>query len=326
MDKLNQIMQAGVTTPYSKRPGPPNRTGIAAPLSPMDIEKIKRQQYSPDPVIANLQKLGRGVKDFVVPDTPMEALGFLGAPAKAAATVGSGLLKSAPGKKQYLFTPDIPKSQELDFITSTQAAIKSPEDLYNTSTKLNPRFQAEVKSIADNLGLEKAPKFKMSGGKTIDVEVKSLSSIEDKVLRKGNLQQITDGMRTRIYVNSPVDSDKVVAQLNKKYDVIDEGEKLIKNSGFQARNAKIKYVDDAGDSVIAEVQLISKPMAEAADKAHKYYTIQRSLREKALSQGKEVSEDLIKKETDLLNIQRKIFGEARKKIDPSFEKRIVTRK
>lgn len=326
MDKLNQIMQAGVTTPYSKRPGPPNRTGIAAPLSPMDIEKIKRQQYSPDPVIANLQKLGRGIKDFVVPDTPMEALGILGAPAKAAATVGSGLLKSVPGKKQYLFTPDIPKSQELDFITSAQASIKSPEDLYNVSSKLNPGFQAEVKSIADNLGLEKAPKFKMSGGKTIDVEVKSLSSIEDKVLRKGNLQQITDGMRTRIYVNSPVDSDKVVAQLNKKYDVIDEGEKLIKNSGFQARNAKIKYVDDAGDSVIAEVQLISKPMAEAADKAHKYYTIQRSLREKALSQGKEVSEDLIKKETDLLNIQRKIFGEARKKIDPSFEKRIVTRK
>ena len=242
MDKLNQIMQAGVTTPYSKRPGPPNRTGIAAPLSPMDIEKIKRQQYSPDPVIANLQKLGRGVKDFVVPDTPMEALGFLGAPAKAAATVGSGLLKSAPGKKQYLFTPDIPKSQELDFITSTQAAIKSPEDLYNTSTKLNPRFQAEVKSIADNLGLEKAPKFKMSGGKTIDVEVKSLESIQDKALRKqGNVQEITDGMRTRIYVNKPADSDKVVAQLNKKYDVIiDRG--LIHNL-FHLKDRRHKYFE-----------------------------------------------------------------------------------
>ena len=327
MDKLNQIMQAGVTTPYSKRPGPPNRTGIAAPLSPMDIKKIKRQQYSPDPVIANLQKLGRGIYDFVVPDTPIEALGILGAPAKAATTVGSGLLKSVPGKKQYLFTPDIPKSQELDFITSTQAAIKSPEDLYNTSTKLNPRFQAEVKSIADNLGLEKAPKFKMSGGKTIDVEVKSLESIQDKALRKkGNVKEITDGIRTRIYVNNPADSDKVVAQLNKKYDVIDEGEKLIKETGFQSRGVKIKYVDDAGDSVIAEVQLISKPMAEAGDKTHKYYTMQRSLREKALSQGKEVSEDLIKKETELLNIQRKIFGEARKKMDPSFEKRIVTRK
>ena len=133
-------------------------------------------------------------------------------------------------------------------------------------------------------------------------------------------------MRTRIYVNKPADSDKVVAQLNKKYDVIDEGEKLIKKTGFQSRGVKIKYVDDAGDSVIAEVQLISKPMAEAGDKTHKYYTMQRSLREKALSQGKEVSEDLIKKETELLNIQRKIFGEARKKMDPSFEKRIVTRK
>jgi hypothetical protein len=325
MDKLNQILQAGVTTPYSKPLSPPNRTGIAAPLSPMDLEKIKRQQYSPDPVIANLQKLGRGMKDFIVPDTPIEALGILGAPAKAAATVGSGLLKSVPGKKQYLYTPDIPKSQEIDFITSTQAAIKSPEDLYNTSTKLNPGFQAEVKSIADNLGLEKAPKFKMSGGKTIDVEVKSLESIQDKALRKqGNVQKITDGIRTRIYVNKPADSDKVVAQLNKKYDVIDEGEKLIKNTGFQSRGVKIKYVDDAGDSVIAEVQLISKPMAEAADKTHKYYTIQRSLREKALSQGKEVSEDLIKKETELFNIQRKIYDEARKKIDPSFKKRIVT--
>ena len=327
MDKLNKIMQAGVITPYSKRPGPPNRTGIAAPLSPLDLEKIKREQYSPDPVIANLQKLGRGIKDFVVPDTPMETLGFIGAPAKVAATVGSGLLKSAPSKKQYMFTPDIPKSQELDFITSTQAAIKSPEDLYNTSTKLNPGFQAEVKSIADNLGLEKAPKFKMSGGKTIDVEVKSLESIQDKALRKkGNVQEITDGIRTRIYVNSPADADKVVAQLNKKYDVIDEGEKLIKKTGFQSRGAKIKYVDDAGDSVIAEVQLISKPMAEAGDKTHKYYTMQRSLREKALSQGKELSEDLIKKETELLNIQRKIFSDARKKMDPSFEKRIVTRK
>ena len=226
-----------------------------------------------------------------------------------------------------MFTPDIPKSQELDFITSTQAAIKSPEDLYNTSAKLNPGFQAEVKSIADNLGLEKAPKFKMSGGKTIDVEVKSLESIQDKALRKkGNVQEITDGIRTRIYVNNPADADKVVAQLNKKYDVIDEGEKLIKKTGFQSRGAKIKYVDDAGDSVIAEVQLISKPMAEAGDKTHKYYTMQRSLREKALSQGKELSEDLIKKEEQLINIQRKIFSDARKKMDPSFEKRIVTRK
>lgn len=328
MDKLNQILQAGVTTPYSKRPGPPNRTGIAAPLTPMDLEKIKRQQYSPDPVIANLQKLGRGIKDFIVPDTPMETLGFLGAPAKAAATVGSGLLKSAPGKKQYLYTPDIPKSKELDFVTSAQASIKNPEDLYNVSSKLNPGFQAEVKSIADNLGLEKAPKFKTVDGKTIDVEVKSLSSIEDKVLRKeGNLQQITDGMRTRIYVNNPADSDKVVAQLNKKYDVIDEGEKLLQKTGFQARNAKIKYVDDAGNSVIAEVQLISKPMAEASDKVHKYYTIQRSLRQSYFKDNPgatKVPNAIDKKEKQLLNIQRKVFGEARKKMDPSFEKRIVT--
>ena len=86
-----------------------------------------------------------------------------------------------------MFTPDIPKSQELDFITSTQAAIKSPEDLYNTSAKLNPGFQAEVKSIADNLGLEKAPKFKMSGGKTIDVDHFKLTSKDMSIPKEKRL-------------------------------------------------------------------------------------------------------------------------------------------
>jgi len=77
MDKLNKIMQAGVTTPYSKPPGPPNRTGIAAPLSAYELMELNRQQTSPDPVISKFQQLGRGIKGLLVPETPIETLSMI---------------------------------------------------------------------------------------------------------------------------------------------------------------------------------------------------------------------------------------------------------
>lgn len=74
MDKLNQILQAGVTTPYSK---PANRTGIAAPLSAYELMELNRQQTSPDPVISKFQQLGRGIKGLLVPETPLETLSMI---------------------------------------------------------------------------------------------------------------------------------------------------------------------------------------------------------------------------------------------------------
>jgi len=76
MDKLNQILQAGVTTPYSK-PKPTARTGIAAPLSAYELMELNRQQTSPDPVISKFQKLGRGIKGLLVPETSMETLSMI---------------------------------------------------------------------------------------------------------------------------------------------------------------------------------------------------------------------------------------------------------
>lgn len=76
MDKLNQILQTGVTTPYSK-PQPTNRTGIADPLSAYELMELNRQQTSSDPVISKFQQLGRGIKGLLVPETPIETLSMI---------------------------------------------------------------------------------------------------------------------------------------------------------------------------------------------------------------------------------------------------------
>lgn len=97
MDKLNQIMQAGVTTPYSK---PANRTGIAAPLSAYELMELNRQQTSPDPVISKFQQLGRGIKGLLVPETPLETLSMIPA-VKTAKVVGKLKPKIFPNIEKY---------------------------------------------------------------------------------------------------------------------------------------------------------------------------------------------------------------------------------
>lgn len=213
MDKLNQILQAGVTTPYSKRPGPPNRTGIAAPLTPMDLEKIKRQQYSPDPVIANLQKLGRGIKDFIVPDTPIETLGFLGAPAKAAATVGSGLLKrdALQDLKNILEDKKLTDLQKYKLAQENPAILKAVDDMDKIpETRLmqnygTPEFAAKRSFVFGNnkiTGYENAVDELYKGGR-------KLAYLETgKKIPKNIMQKNTSSQKTAHIVIGPPASGK----------------------------------------------------------------------------------------------------------------------
>ena len=46
--------------------------GSITPMSPYEAIQTQRSQLSPDPVIANVQRLGRGVRDFFVPKTPLD--------------------------------------------------------------------------------------------------------------------------------------------------------------------------------------------------------------------------------------------------------------
>lgn len=76
--------------------------GSITPVSPYEMQKINRKQFSRDPVIANMQKLGRGIKDFLVPQTPTDiALSGI-APAKLA----KGLFKVSPTDDLKLILQD----------------------------------------------------------------------------------------------------------------------------------------------------------------------------------------------------------------------------
>tara|TARA_R100000951_G_scaffold27474_1_gene23370 strand:+ start:84 stop:1061 length:978 start_codon:yes stop_codon:yes gene_type:complete len=296
--------------------------GSITPISPFEMQRINSQQFSRDPVIANMQKLGRGIKDFLIPQTPTDiALSGI-APAKLA----KGLFKT-----DYIYTPTFKNKQavEKNFTDRFQSGFKNPKQMYATAQKLNPGFQKEIADISSGLGLEKAPKFITKRGKQFDVEVKSMPSIADKQLRGRDISEITDPVRTRIFVNKPENADDVVSELRKKYNVLDEGEKLLKSSGFQARNVNVAYKSPTGETIIGEVQLISKPMAEASAKAHPFYTKQRSIRQayfKKNPDATDIPENIIKKEEDLLDIQRKFFAEARKKMDKSFLEKVATTK
>jgi len=58
---------------------------VASPLSAFDLMEIQSKQLSKDPVIANLQKLGGGIKSLLEPETPLDYLGMAVPSAKVAA-------------------------------------------------------------------------------------------------------------------------------------------------------------------------------------------------------------------------------------------------
>ena len=64
---------------------------VASPLSAFDLMEIQSKQLSKDPVIANLQKFGRGVQGLLEPETPLDYLG-MALPAAKAAKVSGKLL------------------------------------------------------------------------------------------------------------------------------------------------------------------------------------------------------------------------------------------
>ena len=63
---------------------------IAAPLSPLEAIKMERGLLSTDPVISKLQKVGRGVKSLLEPETPMDYLMSGLGPAKAVQAINKG--------------------------------------------------------------------------------------------------------------------------------------------------------------------------------------------------------------------------------------------
>lgn len=184
MDKLNQILQAGVTTPYSK-PKPTNHTGIAAPLSAQEMLSYNRQlsQFLPplenDPVINNLKKLGGFAKEAFIPQTFGDLaleVGLAAVPPLLAAKKTSGLLKATPleevlasKKTQKIIPKEMSKldvdayefDEIADWVTGTLSKknksgefARNPSQFLKTldKTGLKKNSQTYLKNIADQDG------------------------------------------------------------------------------------------------------------------------------------------------------------------------------
>ena len=75
---------------------------IAAPLSPYEAIQADRGLLSTDPVIANLQKFGRGVQSLLEPETPLDYLSMalpVGKTIKKSAEVAKKTIKSSKKSK-----------------------------------------------------------------------------------------------------------------------------------------------------------------------------------------------------------------------------------
>jgi hypothetical protein len=79
----------------TRQPKSPD-VGSIKPLSPYEAIQAQRSQLSSDPVIANLQRFGRGIKGLFEPETPLDYLSMAAPPLKTI----SKPLKTIPKAKK----------------------------------------------------------------------------------------------------------------------------------------------------------------------------------------------------------------------------------
>ena len=209
---------------------------------------------------------------------------------------------------------------------SHQGTLQSAEDLHGTAVKVNDGFQAEIKDIADSMNLEKAPKYKYDAkkDKLIDVEIKELDTIKDKMVRK-NFEvagDITDPVRTRIYIETPQEADEVARRISQRFPTIDSGNQVYSKTGFVDRKLNVQYVGANGEQIVGEIGLITKPMAKAADDGHILYEDLRDI-DKLYPTGSDMPADLIRQKEELQKKSQIIYKEAQKEMDEKFFEDII---
>ena len=117
LDKIN-IFDSRPPTPQEILAAGPG--AIAAPLSPLEALEMEKSQLSSDPVVRNLQKVGRGIGSLLAVETPLDAVLAGIAPAKPVVAAGKGIAALA---KQA-------EPKDLVFVHNTsEEAIKSFDNM-----------------------------------------------------------------------------------------------------------------------------------------------------------------------------------------------------
>ena len=235
------------------------------------------------------------------------------------------------------------------------------DEMFETAKRVNPSFQNEINKIAGNLGhrtvgnpgetklsmigdmAEQEGKVIYSGaGKDFELDefvgnideatgqplgqVKKIPRIIEKSAQKygGDINQITDPIRTRVIVDTAQEAREVANQIGKRFEMIDSGNQ-VNVVGMRDRKLNIRYTDpNTGEQVIAEIGVTTLPMHKAAEIAHHDYNLVRTvLKEfKSTIPGVETVDNIppaIKKYYDIsMENMKEVFGEADKMIDKSW--------
>jgi hypothetical protein len=175
----------------------------------------------------------------------------------------------------------------IDEVRRAEAALKrqqgdldSVEAMVKRAEAVNPPFQANIDSVANSVGGEKAGKYiKLSDGSDFDVEVKTQKSIASKIERRPGMApaDFTDGVRTTIYLDTATQADEAVDQIGRLYTTIDRGWQRMPESGYFDRKLNILVPNKNGKMIVAEVQLKTPEIHEAGLKGHKWYERSREL-------------------------------------------------
>ena len=215
---------------------------------------------------------------------------------------------------------------KIEFTAPQKLVINSAEEMQNLSKRLNPEFQQQVAKVADDLGVDQG--FNPAAGEKIGKisqetgfpagEVKKLERMIEKVNQKyeGDFSQLTDGVRTRIIVETPQQEILVAKRIAEKFPSVDGERVLMNKSGYLDRKLNVQFTGANGETVIGEVGIITRPMLDAAEKAHLIYE---SFRKTDFGLPPGATSTQIRTEGLRLEKQMKeIFEEAGKSIDPRF--------
>jgi len=275
-----------------------------------------------------------------------------------------GLLALPPPKSQSFKVGEpidertLPKAE----LRETQNAFNavhqfdSAEEMFDAAKKVNPNFQNDINKIAGDLnhrtvGNPGETKLSMAGdtaeqegkliysGKTDELlteldeitgqplgQIKKIGRIKEKSAQKygGDINQITDPIRTRVIVETAQEAREVANQIGKKYEMIDSGNQ-VNIVGLRDRKLNIRYIDpNSGRTMIGEIGVTTLPMHKAAEMAHRDYDSVRSILREYKSNNPNIETiDLIPKQIrkyydESMSRMEKLFSNADKEIDPSW--------
>jgi len=169
-----------------------------------------------------------------------------------------------------------------------ESPIKTIEDVQRTAPIAQANFAEAGNKIAGNLGVTfknptaKTQKIDEKTGEVVE-NPKGVARILEKLAEKEkeaggpvSIARITDTARGTFVLNHPDDAEKVMNELAKTHEIIDEGWRTIPDSHYTDRPLLFR---DRETGLIGELQLTHPDLLDAKDNrgGHKLYEDSRSL-------------------------------------------------